>query len=184
MAKAVAPTGRALFFQAAPSAAELEVEAERCITNVLADTPMRAETAHGVAGWPEMDSGKLAAAGGCNGMGWRRTEAVLDVALRPVAPTERAVRRADRANMVSWSWLAGCGERRGAVGLLAGGVVKSSSGKTSLPRTKIGNVDAKPHSSHITLEPVSLAVTSSTCSDHLCKTTVVGDIKACGLNLV
>lgn len=50
------------------------------------------------------------------GMTGRRTEAVLEVALREAAPTERAERRADRANMVSWSWLAGCGEGRGSVG--------------------------------------------------------------------
>lgn len=136
MAKAVAPTGRAFVFQDAPSAAEVEVEAERCITNGLADTSMQTRAAHGTIGWPEMDARELAGAVGCSGMAGRcRTEAVLLVALRAVAPTERAERRADRANMMSWSWLAGCGEGRGRLGLRARGVVRSS-GKTSLPRTK------------------------------------------------
>ena len=143
MAKAVAPTGTAFVFQKAPSAVELDVEAERCTTNALADTPMRREVAYGIACWPEMDPGRLVGAAGCHGMAGRRTEDVLLVALRAVAPTERAERRADRANMVSWSWLAGCGEERGRLGLLARGVVRSS-GKTSLPRTKFVLERARP----------------------------------------
>lgn len=83
-----------------------------------------------------MNPGELAGAVGCNGMAGRRTEAVLLAALRAVAPTERADRRADRANMMSWSWLAGCGEEEGRLGLLARGVGRSS-GKTSSPSHQV-----------------------------------------------
>ena len=47
-----------------------------------------------------------------------RTEAVLEVALRVAAPAERAVRSADRANMLSVSWL---GARRGRINGFVGG---------------------------------------------------------------
>jgi hypothetical protein len=55
-----------------------------------------------------------------------RTEAVLLAALRATAPTERAERRADRANIVSWSWLGGCGERRESGGCGRRGGVEAS----------------------------------------------------------
>ena len=48
---------------------------------------------------------ELAGAVGLGGTCGRRTEAVLLVALRVAAPAVRAVRSADRANMVSVSWL-------------------------------------------------------------------------------
>lgn len=49
---------------------------------------------------PQMESLKLAGAVGGNGASEGRTEAVLLAALRAAAPAERAVRSADRANMV------------------------------------------------------------------------------------
>ena len=48
-----------------------------------------------------MEAGELAGGVGWMLDGWRRrTEGVLLAALRAAAPAERAVRRADRANMV------------------------------------------------------------------------------------
>jgi len=64
-----------------------------------------------------MDSGELAGAVGCDGMAGRRTEAVLLAALRAAAPAVRAERRADRANMVTCSWLGGYGKARGSIGV-------------------------------------------------------------------
>jgi len=60
-------------------------------------------------------------AAGVLGMGWvcgSRTEAVLLVALRAATPAERAVRSADRANMLYVSWP---GARRGWINGVAGG---------------------------------------------------------------
>jgi hypothetical protein len=63
-----------------------------------------------------MDPGELAGAVGCHGMIERRTEAVLLAALRAAAPAERTELSAERANMVTCSWLGGYGERRGSIG--------------------------------------------------------------------
>jgi hypothetical protein len=64
-----------------------------------------------------MVSGELAGAMGCRGMTGRRTEVVLLAALRAAAPAVRAERSADRANMVTCSWLGGYGEEEGSIGL-------------------------------------------------------------------
>jgi len=54
---------------------------------------------------PTEDALELAGAVGLGRVFERRTEEVLLVALRVALPAERAVRRADRANMLSVSWL-------------------------------------------------------------------------------
>jgi hypothetical protein len=100
MAKTVAPMGRALFFRriAAPSAEALDVDAARCgpksaIAPIHPSRPpynpaRPAKGADARGGWRPG-----------NGV-WGRTEAVLLEALRAAAPAERAVRSADRANML------------------------------------------------------------------------------------
>ena len=68
----VAPAGMAFVFQdeAAPSAAELDVEAARCVSNALATDSIEHGETHGDETLSEMDSNKLARAVGCDGMGW------------------------------------------------------------------------------------------------------------------
>lgn len=63
---------------------------------------------------------ELAGAVGLGCVAGRRTEAVLLEALRAAAPAERAVRSADRANMLNSSWL---GARKEWInGVVDGGV--------------------------------------------------------------
>ena len=68
----------------------------------------------------------------------RRTEAVLLVALRVAAQAERAVRSADRANMLSVSWL---GARRGRINGFVGGGDRGGVGPlTSCQNAKLGRL--------------------------------------------
>ena len=99
--RTVAPAGRALFFQEEPAPSVAEVEAERYITQFVSncinghhrsrDRCRRALDQVGRArgSWSDRE-----------GPPGGRTEAVLLAALRAAAPAVRAVRSADRANMV------------------------------------------------------------------------------------
>jgi hypothetical protein len=82
--------------------------------------------------------GPLALAGGCRlgGVFGSRTEAVLLVALRVAAPAERAVRSADRANMLSVSWL---GARKEWInGVVDGGDRGGVAGSLLLAKENLG----------------------------------------------
>jgi hypothetical protein len=106
IAKAVAPMGRALFLneEAAPSVVELDVEAARCIIQPVShhiNCVSRALRLPHDAGDASL---RLAGAMGLRRVCGSRTEAVLLEALRVAAPAERAVRSADRANMLCVCW--------------------------------------------------------------------------------
>jgi hypothetical protein len=78
-------------------------------------------------------SWELSAGGGVFGS---RTEAVLLVALRVAAPAERAIRSADRANMLSVSWL---GARKEWInGVVDGGDRGGVTGSLLLAKENLG----------------------------------------------
>jgi hypothetical protein len=120
IAKTVAPIGRALFLKedAAPSV-ELDVEAARCINQFVSHCVNRICRAPKPLHDADDASSRFA---GVVGLGWwvcgSRTEAVLLEALSVVAPAVRAVRSADRANMLYVSWP---GARRRWINGVAGG---------------------------------------------------------------